>query len=87
MGIYWRDAGLNYVKYSNICAKVLRKALRVDYRLEAAKRNISIINFVQWKNDIKNCIGLASRDYEHISEDTSARKVFERPYAQKERSC
>lgn len=50
MGIYWRDAGLNYIKYSNICAKVLRKALKVELRAEAVKRGISIIEFVKWKN-------------------------------------
>ena len=50
MGIYWRDAGFNYIKYSNICAKVLRKALKVELRAEAEKRGISIIQFVKWKN-------------------------------------
>ncbi|TMW43832.1 hypothetical protein DOY81_011089 [Sarcophaga bullata] len=38
----WRAAELrNYIQYSNICAKVLRQALKADVRVDAAKRGES----------------------------------------------
>ncbi|GLH01761.1 Protein stunted [Gryllus bimaculatus] len=46
----WRAAGLNYVQYSNIAAKLLRRALKPDLRAEAAKRNETSIRFTPWKD-------------------------------------
>nr|XP_016935414.1 protein stunted [Drosophila suzukii] len=46
----WRDAGLTYIQYSNIAARVVREALRSELRAEAAKRNISHVQFTPWKN-------------------------------------
>ncbi|XP_005993632.1 ATP synthase subunit epsilon, mitochondrial [Latimeria chalumnae] len=34
---YWRQAGLSYIRYSQICAKVVRAALKPQYRAEAEK--------------------------------------------------
>jgi len=47
---YWRTAGLNYIRFSNIAAKVVRRALKQDLRAEAAKRDESSIKFTQWKD-------------------------------------
>jgi F-type H+-transporting ATPase subunit epsilon len=34
----WRAAGLNYINYSTIAAQLLRKALKPELRVAAAKR-------------------------------------------------
>ncbi|XP_015585950.1 protein stunted isoform X1 [Cephus cinctus] len=46
----WRQAGLNYINYSQIAAKLLRQALKADLRVEALKRDESAIKFTQWKD-------------------------------------
>ncbi|XP_066156826.1 protein stunted isoform X2 [Euwallacea fornicatus] len=46
----WRAAGLNYINYSNIAAKVLRQALKADLRADAAKRNDSHIKVTKWQD-------------------------------------
>ena len=38
MSAFWRVAGLNYVQYSNIAAKVVRQALKGEAKDAAAKR-------------------------------------------------
>lgn len=50
MSKYWRDVGLNYIQYSNICAKVVRQALKPNLRADAAKRDISHIKFTHWRD-------------------------------------
>ncbi|XP_012279273.1 protein stunted-like isoform X2 [Orussus abietinus] len=46
----WRQAGLNYINYSQIAAKILRQALKSNLRAEALKRDESSIRFTQWKD-------------------------------------
>ncbi|XP_055586184.1 protein stunted-like [Uranotaenia lowii] len=46
----WRAAGLNYINYSNIAARLLRQALKSDLRAAAARRNESHIKFTKWTN-------------------------------------
>ncbi|XP_030244528.1 protein stunted isoform X1 [Drosophila navojoa] len=46
----WRAAGLTYIQYSNIAARVLRNALRADLRADAAKRNETHVKFTPWAN-------------------------------------
>jgi len=47
---FWRAAGLNYVNYSNIAARVVRKALKPELQNDAAKREIVSIKFMKWEN-------------------------------------
>ncbi|KAL1456927.1 hypothetical protein WDU94_001613 [Cyamophila willieti] len=47
---YWRAAGLNYVQYSNIAARTLRKALKSEFKVDAAKREESLIKIHPWKD-------------------------------------
>jgi len=47
---FWRAAGLNYVNYSNIAAKVVRKALKPELQADAAKRELVSVKFVKWEN-------------------------------------
>lgn len=44
----WRAAGLNYISYSRIAAKLLRQALKPEARTEAAKRDSSTIKLTKW---------------------------------------
>nr|ABD98778.1 putative mitochondrial ATP synthase epsilon chain [Graphocephala atropunctata] len=46
----WRAAGLNYIQYSNIAAKLVRRALKVELRAEAARRDESFVRFTPWKD-------------------------------------
>ncbi|CAH1958970.1 unnamed protein product [Acanthoscelides obtectus] len=46
----WRAAGLNYINYSNIAAKMLRQALKSDIRAEAMKRADTHIKVTKWEN-------------------------------------
>ncbi|EEB19674.1 ATP synthase epsilon chain, putative [Pediculus humanus corporis] len=46
----FRMVGLNYVQYSNIAARMLRRALKPEKRADAAKREESHIKFTQWKD-------------------------------------
>ncbi|KOC58889.1 ATP synthase subunit epsilon, mitochondrial [Habropoda laboriosa] len=46
----WRQAGLNYINYSQIAARVVRKALKQDLKAEAMKRDEVNVKFTQWKD-------------------------------------
>nr|XP_004933166.1 protein stunted [Bombyx mori] len=46
----WRMAGLNYVNYSNIAARTLRKSLKGNLKEEASKRDKSLIRYFYWAN-------------------------------------
>ncbi|XP_017018254.1 protein stunted isoform X2 [Drosophila kikkawai] len=46
----WRAAGITYIQYSNIAARVLRESLRTELRVDAAKRNESHVKFTPWAN-------------------------------------
>ncbi|CRL00354.1 CLUMA_CG013627, isoform A, partial [Clunio marinus] len=46
----WRAAGLNYINYSNIAARLLRRALKPEARVAAVKRDESHIKFTPWTN-------------------------------------
>ncbi|XP_054008498.1 protein stunted-like isoform X2 [Hylaeus anthracinus] len=46
----WRQAGLNYINYSQIAARLVRQALKPDFRTEAIKRDEVNVKFTQWKD-------------------------------------
>ncbi|XP_053949495.1 protein stunted isoform X2 [Anastrepha ludens] len=46
----WRAAGLTYIQYSNICARVVRQALKSNLRADAAKRNETHVKFTPWSD-------------------------------------
>jgi F-type H+-transporting ATPase subunit epsilon len=47
---FWRAAGLTYIDYSNISAKLLRQALKPEFRKDAAKREMTNIKLTTWVN-------------------------------------
>ncbi|KAM7360223.1 protein stunted-like [Cochliomyia hominivorax] len=50
MANFWREVGMSYIQYSNICAKVVRQALKKELRAEAAKRDVSHVQFTHYKD-------------------------------------
>ncbi|XP_076672978.1 protein stunted isoform X3 [Andrena cerasifolii] len=46
----WRQAGLNYINYSQIAARLVRQALKSELRPEALKRDDVNVRFTQWKD-------------------------------------
>ncbi|XP_012152711.1 protein stunted isoform X3 [Megachile rotundata] len=46
----WRQAGLNYINYSQIAARLVRQALKPELRTEALKRDEANVKFTQWKD-------------------------------------
>jgi len=40
----------SYINYSNIAAKLVRRALKPEFRTEAARREDSSIRFIPWKD-------------------------------------
>lgn len=46
---YWRQAGLSYLNYSSICARLVRRCLKPELRVEALKREDSLMKSVKWE--------------------------------------
>ena len=51
---FWRAAGLNYVNYSNIAEKVVRKALKTELQADVTKRELDqICKMGKWQTSWK----------------------------------
>ncbi|XP_044311599.1 ATP synthase subunit epsilon, mitochondrial [Varanus komodoensis] len=48
---YWRQAGLSYIRYSQICAKAVRAALKPQYKTEAEKAAVTNVKIVKPKKE------------------------------------
>ncbi|XP_022366643.1 ATP synthase subunit epsilon, mitochondrial-like [Enhydra lutris kenyoni] len=48
---YWRQAGLSYIRCSQICAKAMRDALKAEFKANAEKTSGSTANIVKLKKD------------------------------------
>ncbi|XP_047506943.1 protein stunted-like isoform X1 [Pieris napi] len=46
----WRQAGLNYINYSNIAANILRRSLKPQLKTEAIRRDESHVRITPWAN-------------------------------------
>ena len=46
---YWRVAGMSYLKYSNLCADLVRGALKPELRSKAKEREIVYFKEAIWK--------------------------------------
>ncbi|KAG8447170.1 hypothetical protein GDO86_014582 [Hymenochirus boettgeri] len=51
MVAYWRQAGLSYIRYSQICAKAVRAALKPQFKTEAEKAALSNVRIVKNKKE------------------------------------
>ncbi|CAG0897951.1 unnamed protein product [Darwinula stevensoni] len=47
---YWRQAGLNYIQFSAIAAKIVRRALKAPLRAEALRREEINVKINPWKD-------------------------------------
>ena len=57
----WRAAGLNYIQYSNIAARVVRQALKKEFQADAAKREETSVRFTQWKDGKPTKVAAAAK--------------------------
>ncbi|XP_036266683.1 ATP synthase subunit epsilon, mitochondrial-like [Pipistrellus kuhlii] len=48
---YWRQAGLSYIRYSQICAKAVRDALKTEFKAGAEKSSGSSVKIVKVKKE------------------------------------
>uniref|UniRef100_A0A1X7VKJ6 ATP synthase F1 subunit epsilon n=1 Tax=Amphimedon queenslandica TaxID=400682 RepID=A0A1X7VKJ6_AMPQE len=48
MTSYWRLAGMNYIQYSSLCARLLRRALKPEVQQQALKAEESGMKAVRW---------------------------------------
>ena len=46
---FWRAVGLNYVQYSNISARLVRKSLKPSLQADALKHDVVNIKFTKWE--------------------------------------
>ncbi|XP_006767306.1 PREDICTED: ATP synthase subunit epsilon, mitochondrial [Myotis davidii] len=51
MVAYWRQAGLSYIRYSQICAKAVRDALKAEFKASAEKTSTSSVKIVKVKKE------------------------------------
>ncbi|KAL7985618.1 hypothetical protein Chor_004188, partial [Crotalus horridus] len=51
MVAYWRQAGLSYIRYSQICAKAVRAALKPQFKTEAEKAAGSNVKTIKPKKE------------------------------------
>ncbi|KAJ1063737.1 hypothetical protein CapIbe_002484 [Capra ibex] len=47
MAAYWQQIGLNYLWYSQICAKAMRDTLKTEFKANAEKTSGSSIKVVK----------------------------------------
>ncbi|KAJ1991985.1 hypothetical protein GGI25_003681 [Coemansia spiralis] len=50
MTFAWRAAGMNYLEYSSIAARALRRVVKSELQMEIAKREGVNIKFAKWEN-------------------------------------
>ena len=49
---YWRVAGMSYLKYSNLCADMLRAALKEPAKTAAKSREAVYYRSALWKDGV-----------------------------------
>ncbi|KAI6073869.1 ATP synthase subunit epsilon, mitochondrial [Aix galericulata] len=51
MVAYWRQAGLSYIRYSQICAQAVRAAMKPQYKAEAERAAMATVKTVKPKKE------------------------------------
>ncbi|XP_027694678.1 ATP synthase subunit epsilon, mitochondrial-like [Vombatus ursinus] len=54
MVAYWRQAGLSYIQYSQICANAVRDTLNTEFKANAEKASGSSVKIVKVKKELCN---------------------------------
>ncbi|XP_018430128.1 PREDICTED: ATP synthase subunit epsilon, mitochondrial [Nanorana parkeri] len=52
MVAYWRQAGLSYIRYSQICAQAVRAALKPPFKAEADKLATANVKLAKPKKEL-----------------------------------
>ncbi|KAA6410044.1 MAG: F-type H+-transporting ATPase subunit epsilon [Lasallia pustulata] len=50
MAFAWKASGLTYNRYLAVAARVVRRSLKEDKRLQAERRGESELRFAKWQN-------------------------------------
>lgn len=50
MSFAWKEAGLTYNRYLSACARVVRRSLKEEARLQAERRGDMDLKFARWEN-------------------------------------
>ncbi|MCJ1302170.1 ubiquinol-cytochrome c reductase core subunit 1 [Hypocenomyce scalaris] len=50
MAFAWKASGLTYNRYLAVAARVVRRSLKEDKRLQAERRGEMDLRFAKWKN-------------------------------------
>ncbi|XP_008824392.1 ATP synthase subunit epsilon, mitochondrial-like [Nannospalax galili] len=48
---YWQQAGLSFIRFSQICAKAVRDALKIEFKVNTEKSSSSSIKIVKVKKE------------------------------------
>jgi F-type H+-transporting ATPase subunit epsilon len=59
---YWRVAGMTYLKYANLCADMVRSALKEPLRTKAKVRETVFFRSANWKDGKPQTQGKALRN-------------------------
>ncbi|XP_010086324.1 PREDICTED: ATP synthase subunit epsilon, mitochondrial [Pterocles gutturalis] len=51
MVAYWRGGGCSYIRFSQICAQVVRAALKPQYKAEAERAAMATVKTVKPKKE------------------------------------
>ncbi|KAM8947719.1 ATP synthase F(1) complex subunit epsilon, mitochondrial [Pelodytes ibericus] len=51
MVAYWRQAGLSYIRYSQVCAKAVRAALKPQFKADAEKAAAANVKLAKPKKE------------------------------------
>ncbi|KAJ2354311.1 hypothetical protein IWW50_005822 [Coemansia erecta] len=60
MTFAWRAAGMNYLQYSSVAARALRRVAKPEFRADIAKREGMNIKVAKWENGKSGIPTLAS---------------------------
>uniref|UniRef100_A0A1W7RAZ0 ATP synthase subunit epsilon, mitochondrial n=1 Tax=Hadrurus spadix TaxID=141984 RepID=A0A1W7RAZ0_9SCOR len=55
---YWRQAGLTYLQFSSIAARLVRRAVKAEFRFDIQGREESLMKKTLWKDGkaVKNSV-------------------------------
>eukprot|EP00960_Hanusia_phi_P077295 768673-Hanusia_phi.AAC.9 len=55
-GLEWRQAGISYLRYANICAQVVRRCLKPEAKVKAASRDVASMKITELENGVRKAI-------------------------------
>ena len=62
----WRQAGISYLRYANICAQVVRRSLKAPLQAKAVQRDISHMKVIEFEKGKSKAVGKFSCPRAHV---------------------